>query len=1494
MQIQSPSKKMFKIGLYVIAGLLAGLVAWKYKVGAEGQEIGELIINAFKNLSDSKIGQAVIAAWEIIKKAFANVVTAIKTLISGLNEKLTAGTIAATGFSIAIIGIGTAIIIAIMRVYQIFRGAASVLVELGDMIWRTGIAIRKLGNSAKKMARGLEVKNFAIAIAVLTGSLIALALFYRYYGDDLENAAFGIGVVMIALGSVIVGLSMLFSKIPTLANDLRIFMKAMTSFAYAIGILSVSMLIMNRIDPNAVADASGGLSIMILAIAAALKIMDVTGLKIDRSIKHAEALVIASFAIILLAKALKKMSQIQVDGQSLLNLVVMLKMTKMVLTSMTMLLVGLRLNPNAFGAAMGIVAMVAAMYGVFKMLQKFGEEELDWSKFGRIIAKLAGIMAVLAAFGVLLRLVGKTARDAGVGILALSAGFMILVAAFRLLKNEAFDDDKLKGFKKLGIVIVKLIAALLILTRINSKKIVGFGAILAMLGVLVIGLSVLTLMDSGKLIVAAISLGLVIFTISQVLKNATETSDTSKTGPIVGMVVAVAVIAAGLIILQRYKWYDVLSSAIAMSMCIMVIGLSIKTIGESNFKLEGILGMVAAVAVIAGSLFVLSKFSDGGSVLKAALALSMVIITISTALTFAANMVQNAAKGVGYMIFLSGAVGIIALSLGAAMRIMGDTNGIIKFAIAISIVTTIFAGAFALLGSGLSDVASGVIGMVTITASIVLIAMALGTAMRLMGSTEGVIKFALAISIVAAVFAGLVILLGALWVQAGIGSIILILISTGLLMAGVAAGIAAAAFAVLTACLPAFADGLLKVAAALPLVADGVAKFVTVTSASLIVGAANLSAAGFVLAYGVGFNIIAGFRIGILDGLATVVSLGADMASSFFGAFKAKLRIASPSKEFEWAGLQSVLGLKKGAEAGQSTASASGELLGNSALNGVLSKVKGFFGAGQTAGQNFSSGLISTISGTLSEYGLDWSSIGLFGGGYSEAEYKKLQDQLATAGINKRNYNYKYQALKNEKKGARLYQSQQIMDQYTQKYEDAKAALDAYEQKYSLGKYAKDEDDLWSDLEKEIEDSTSNTTTTDTNTGGGGGSSTKEEIKTVKTLTKYIKKARQEYTRLDEIVGSVQVSYKFGEDAVLQFATILALNAEGLDEYCDTAELNIEKLEKALADYEKSLKSSVSSSMKLFKKFDKGEIRSWEQLDDIFTSQQEGITEYMQYMQEAAARGIDPEFLKEISEMSMEEAYSWAELLATGTEDQIYKANMNFHLNKELTDMVPEAIATTVANAFYDKNKIYESVGANVVDGLMDGLRAEWLTVGTQMEEIPTEMIETTKDILGINSPSKVFKEIGQNCVLGFIVGVQSKIDGMLGSFDEFTSKDNIESMSARINNAVQSAIDLANGDLDNSIHIGVVLDDQTALSSLGNLRSSISGYTMSSALANDAMTKSSGQTDISSSPATVAPTTTYNYTQNNYSPKALPAIEIYRKTNRMLNLTAKWRTSND
>ena len=177
------------------------------------------------------------------------------------------------------------------------------------------------------------------------------------------------------------------------------------------------------------------------------------------------------------------------------------------------------------------------------------------------------------------------------------------------------------------------------------------------------------------------------------------------------------------------------------------------------------------------------------------------------------------------------------------------------------------------------------------------------------------------------------------------------------------------------------------------------------------------------------------------------------------------------------------------------------------------------------------------------------------------------------------------------------------------------------------------------------------------------------------------------------------------------------------------------------------------------------------------------------------------------------------------------------------------------------------SAGANSVAGFIAGVNNNISAASLVGTTLANKLIEAARTTLQQNSPSKVFIDIGSGVVEGLVKGVNDN------------TKDAVYSVEDMALETIGTATEILAGAIENDfsdpvirpiLDLSEVTAGASALSSMfNNQRLGVEGNLTGEGLSGNSKNG-----------------TNYTYIQNNYSPKALNRMEIYRQTKNQIDLS--------
>ena len=191
--------------------------------------------------------------------------------------------------------------------------------------------------------------------------------------------------------------------------------------------------------------------------------------------------------------------------------------------------------------------------------------------------------------------------------------------------------------------------------------------------------------------------------------------------------------------------------------------------------------------------------------------------------------------------------------------------------------------------------------------------------------------------------------------------------------------------------------------------------------------------------------------------------------------------------------------------------------------------------------------------------------------------------------------------------------------------------------------------------------------------------------------------------------------------------------------------------------------------------------------------------------------------------------------------------------------------------AIRDYHEQFKQAGAYLVEGFADGISENTYRAEAKARAMARAAAEAAEDELDEHSPSRVGYHIGYFFGLGFVNAI-----GTYAVKAYNASADMAKSAKTGLGNAIAKVKDMIDNGVDTQPTIRPILDlsdVEEKSHRLNTLFSRSQALTVSTGIA-----ASRGQ-DLQNEDTNPNTGNSYNFTQNNYSPKALSRTEIYRQT---------------
>lgn len=191
----------------------------------------------------------------------------------------------------------------------------------------------------------------------------------------------------------------------------------------------------------------------------------------------------------------------------------------------------------------------------------------------------------------------------------------------------------------------------------------------------------------------------------------------------------------------------------------------------------------------------------------------------------------------------------------------------------------------------------------------------------------------------------------------------------------------------------------------------------------------------------------------------------------------------------------------------------------------------------------------------------------------------------------------------------------------------------------------------------------------------------------------------------------------------------------------------------------------------------------------------------------------------------------------------------------------------------------FKEAGKDLLSGFVNGIKSKVTDAANAARDIGKKALNSIKDFLGINSPSKELFAVGVYADEGLIKGMDS-LGGDVADSAEGVADNALGSFA----NILSGLKDSINGEVECEPTITPVIDMSKFNSGLAQIKNKLANTGVLNVATNNAKAQEvsrsvNGDSGVQNGTAKAAAGNVFNYTQNNYSPKPLSRIDIYRQT---------------
>ena len=709
--IHSPSVVMMAIGGFIIAGLVSGISGGSGEVFGAVKELSLGVINMIRGLVDSI-------------------------------TRLDAGTLIAA----AITG---GLVLAVIKVADAIRA-------LGNPIGELGLALSSVGKGFRNYLNAQAVQTLAVSIAILVGSLLALAIFMNTSKNpDAIWEAVGVlaaltGVVAI-LGATVVALNVLGSKADgSILKSIKNIILPMMVIAASMLVLAIALKKISEVgDPWQSFGVMAAMAAGLLAITLAFGLL--ANPAFVGYIGTTGSMLMGMAATMLIMLAVMKLSSKMTMEE--------IKSGIAVITTIGLLFMGIlavcRIGTGDAVAVKGMTGVAMAI-GIMVLVVKLAAsiDRKDVSRGMSLIWDIGTLFAVIIAVSRF----GKFAGAAGGLLLKMSIAMLLMLGVIKIASLISLYDV-LSALPAIT-AITAVCAGMVYMTK-YARYAGAAGKMLIKLSIAMLILSgvmfILSLFKPEALIKGLITIGFLSAFIAGLIATSSMLKDSKGIiGPLIVLAVIVGLMAAALVLLSTIDPTRLATASAALTGVIGVFTLLVysmkvlKGVGSWQDTATKLAPLVVAVGILGLIVAGLSHITNADSAIQSAIAIGILLLSLSASMKILQN-VKPLQKSVITSIAL---LGLVLAELAVILGVMSAFNieASIPSAIALGVLLIAMSASMLILNN-IVVFNNSVIGSLALLSGVVAILGVVLASMRAIKPNSAV-KYAEALSMLLIVLTG--------------------------------------------------------------------------------------------------------------------------------------------------------------------------------------------------------------------------------------------------------------------------------------------------------------------------------------------------------------------------------------------------------------------------------------------------------------------------------------------------------------------------------------------------------------------------------------------------------------------------------------------------------------------------------------------------------------------------------------------------------------------
>ena len=616
------------------------------------------------------------------------------------------------------LGIGTGLIVTIRKVDKFIAAVKKPLAEIGKVLGNFNgilVSVKNAVNAFVSQIKSIAVLNVAKSIGILAKSIAILAASIAVLTLVDQDKLWSAVGALAALAGVMVAVSAAMALINKfLGGDFKNSL-SIVSLAASMLILVAALKKMDELDATRVQNNAAILGVLGAEL---MLFAGLLGKYVPELSKNAWAIIALALSIKIMVSTLKDL-----DGMDLKNL-------RRSVGILIGIIIGLVVVSEAcstitFGAGAGILAIVIALKIFINALNSFGN--LDVAKMRANMDVFSAIFSKFIWLTIVSSLAGKNAARGGLGILAMSAALVLIMISFKMIAG--MDIGTLHRVTDVVMQLLTVFGRLMVLSIFAGPNAAKAGVmLLAVSGALILLAGAMVILGHLKPEGIKQALGIIAvleFLFMGLIAVTSLAKDCKSTLIVVAVTIGILVAALGALSMidDQSKLRNVAACLSAVIAAFAVLVASTSLVKKATGTM---IVMTVIVAALGGILFALSSLPMN-SVLPVAEAISLLLVAMSASLFILSNVKYVAPTAMTAMGIMIAIVAGLAVIVGVLARF--DLGNSAEIAVGLSALLMSLSKSCAILtvvGLGGSAAYVGIGALITLIAAMGVLMEAIG------------------------------------------------------------------------------------------------------------------------------------------------------------------------------------------------------------------------------------------------------------------------------------------------------------------------------------------------------------------------------------------------------------------------------------------------------------------------------------------------------------------------------------------------------------------------------------------------------------------------------------------------------------------------------------------------------------------------------------------------------------------------------------------------